>query len=139
MQCSRCAISRNSLISTNNPSSLILDALSGQSLRIRFRILQYWFFFSPFLVHRFIMAGFFSRIITRRSRLLSQRQWCTHFCRYKDKVSITKRIVSVQLLSFVTSHAEYPHLYQFYLDMTDLDFSLHVLRFTVVIGDIVLV
>ena len=57
MRCFTCAdCSWNSLTSSNNPSSLILDVLSGQSLRCRFRILQYWFSGSLSLAHRFVIA-----------------------------------------------------------------------------------
>ena len=41
------------MISSSNPSSLILDVLTGKSLRCLFRILQYWFSSSPSLVHKY--------------------------------------------------------------------------------------
>ena len=54
MQCFTCAnCSWNSMISSGNPSSLSLGVLSGQSLRCRFCILQYWFSSSPSLVHKY--------------------------------------------------------------------------------------
>ena len=75
MRCFTCAnCSWNSLTSSNNPSSLILDVLSGQSLTCRFRILQYWFSGSPSLAHRFVNFAF---SLTQ----YSTRQVC-HFPKY---------------------------------------------------------
>ena len=63
--CANC--SWNSLTSSNNPSSLILDVLSGQSLKCCFRILQYWFSGSLSSAHRFVIAFSLTQYSTIKS------------------------------------------------------------------------
>ena len=135
MRCFTCAnCSWNSLTSSNNPSSLILDVLSGQSLTCRFRILQYWFSGSPSLAHRFVNFAFsltqYSTIKPSVSATMAYSSLYVSMISFLNLLvlsgCLTRCLVSLVMLNILSV-------------AKCLDSLLHVIRFTFVFRDIVLV
>ena len=96
-------------LTSNNPSSLILDVLSGQSLRCRFRILQYWLSGFLSLAHMIYNCSFSYEVLDDQVFCLSDNGILI-FIGVND--NLFKLIVSLRLLdalSCVTCQAEYPH------------------------------